>query len=147
MPQVSLPVNTGNVPMSVVQLQLPQKTDAIQQPLLPKVDTDGEDKSVQKVKAQEKANQIVAEAVAKAQAAGNTAIPKVITPPPIPSTVGDAEAPGDEEESGKKKSPKKKKKARVPKTPKEKKETDTDGEVKEKKPKQEKPKSAKKKKK
>lgn len=142
-----MPVNTGNVPMSVVQIQLPQKTEGSQQPLLPKVDCDTEDKSVQKVKAQEKANQIVAEAVAKAQAAGNTAIPKVITPPPIPSTVGDAEDQGDDDDEGKKKSPKKKKKPRVPKTPKEKKDVDTDGEVKEKKPKQEKPKSAKKKKK
>ncbi|XP_071173454.1 chromodomain-helicase-DNA-binding protein 8-like isoform X4 [Mytilus edulis] len=142
MPPSSMAMGSGNVPMSVVQIQLPQKTD-----ILPKLEDDeeGGDKSVQKVKAQEKANQIVAEAVAKAQAAGNTQIPKVMTPPPIPSTVGDAEAPGSEED-GKKKSAKKRPKKKG-KASKDKKEFDDDGESKEKKSKVERPKSVKKKKK
>lgn len=89
-------------------------------------------------KQQEKADLIVAEAVAKAKAEGNTAIPRVISPPDIPLTVGEV----DKVEDGTEKEKKKKKKERKPKVKKESSDdaakTGEEGENKEKKEKKEK---------
>jgi hypothetical protein len=38
LPPSSMAVNNASVPMSVVQIQLPQKTETVQQTLLPKID-------------------------------------------------------------------------------------------------------------
>lgn len=76
---------------------------------------------------QEKANKIIAEAIAKAQKSGNTAIPKVLQPPDLPAPLGELESlEATPEDGGKKKkkrkyTPKKDKDKDGEKTPKEKK--------------------------
>ncbi|KAL5021350.1 hypothetical protein ScPMuIL_000505 [Solemya velum] len=89
-------------------------------------------------KQQDKADLIIAEAVAKAKAEGNTAIPRVVATPEIPLTVGEVDKA--EEKTDKEK--KKKKKERKPKVKKEgsdeSSKTGEDGENKEKKEKKEK---------
>jgi len=90
---------------------------------------------------QEKANKIIAEAIAKAQKSGNTAIPKVIQPPELPATLVEMDSleptpegkkskkkrryppkkDKDNQDKDKEKTPKskKKKKDKTPKEPKE----------------------------
>lgn len=102
----STPLNSvNNVPVVQIQLGPPPTMNATQVQLqtIPQQQEEmggnqenmdeTEQMSKQKL-AQEKANKIVAEAVARAQAAGNTQIPRILTPPPIPSTVGDVDTPG-----------------------------------------------------
>lgn len=56
---------------------------------------------------QEKANKIIAEAIAKAQKSGNAVIPRILQPPELPATLGDLDNP---EQLTTDKKPKKKRK-------------------------------------
>lgn len=56
---------------------------------------------------QEKANKIIAEAIAKAQKSGNAVIPRILQPPELPATLGDLDNP---EQLATDKKPKKKRK-------------------------------------
>jgi len=127
-------LNTGDMPS--IQLQLGTNIQGGATPLIPKneeqnevIDTmnmegDGEMTKIKKAKQQqEKANRIVAEAVARAAAAGKTTLPPLITTPPnagngIPSTVCEVQTPEIGTDGGSTKK-KKKKRERKPKEPKE----------------------------
>lgn len=61
-------------------------------------ETSNENPSLQ----QEKANKIIAEAIAKAQKSGNSAIPRVLQPPELPSTLGDLDNPEQQTPEGEK---------------------------------------------
>ncbi|KAJ8302947.1 hypothetical protein KUTeg_019343 [Tegillarca granosa] len=131
----STPLNSvNNVPVVQIQLGPPPTMNPTQVQLqtIPQQQEEmggnqenmDETEQISKQKlAQEKANKIVAEAVARAQAAGNTQIPRILTPPPIPSTVGDVETtvgttPLTPAEGKKKKKGTGKKKEKKPKEPK-----------------------------
>lgn len=85
------PGNTPLIIQNAVQ-NLPQTNN----------ETSNENPSLQ----QEKANKIIAEAIAKAQKSGNSAIPRVLQPPELPSTLGDLDNPEQQTPEGEK--PKKK---------------------------------------
>lgn len=131
-------LNVGNGNMPVLQIQQHQQIPNSQVPLVgfapmdqpnvndtgdlvtPDTTAPGSKKKSKKAKQQEKANRIVAEAVARAQAAGNIGLPPLVAPS-IPSTIGDVTTPeikDGEDEEGKKKKKKRKKKPTDPKTPK-----------------------------
>jgi hypothetical protein len=81
---------TGNTPL-LVQGSMPIQPQ-----------TNNENSSENSSLQQEKANKIIAEAIAKAQKSGNSAIPRVLQPPELPSTLGDLDNPEPETPDGKK---------------------------------------------
>ncbi|XP_053402464.1 chromodomain-helicase-DNA-binding protein 8-like isoform X5 [Mercenaria mercenaria] len=83
----------GNTPL-LIQNTVPQTNN----------ENSAENSSLQ----QEKANKIIAEAIAKAQKSGNSAIPRVLQPPELPATLGDLDNPESETPDGKKQKKKRK---------------------------------------
>ena len=112
--------STGNTPV-LVQGNMPIQTQ-----------TNNENTTENSSLQQEKANKIIAEAIAKAQKSGNSAIPRVLQPPDLPSTLGDLDNPEQETPDGKKAkkkrkyTPRKEKGEKAEKTPRSKKKKKAD---------------------